>query len=112
MEFTTRQREGITILEVKGKITIGKGDVALRDSIQQILDDGGRKILLDLGATKKMDSSGLGELLAGKATVTEHGGELRLMNLPRKIQNVLGVAQLIAVYDIFEDEEEAVASFR
>ncbi len=111
MEITKRQRQDITILEPKGKITIGKGDVALRDSIQQVLDSGGRKILIDLGATKKMDSSGLGELVAAHATVTERGAELRLMNLSRKLKNVLGITQLITVYDIFDDEEEAVASF-
>lgn len=111
MEITKRKREDITILEPKGKMTIGKGDIALRESIQQVLDDGARKILINLDGTKKMDSSGLGELLAALTTVTELGGQLRLMNLPSKVQDLLGSTQLIAVYDIYDDEDEAVASF-
>ena len=111
MEVTKRTRDGITILGPKGKITIGKGDIALRDSIQQALAGGAKKILIDLGSTKKMDSSGMGELVAARARVIEHGAELKLMNLPKKIKNVLGIAQLITAYDIFDEEEEAVGSF-
>jgi anti-sigma B factor antagonist len=111
MEIKTRQRGDVTILEPRGKITIGKGDVALRDSIQQALEGGAKKILIDLNGTKKMDSSGMAELVAAKASVTEHSGELKLMRVPSKIQNVLGITQLIMLYDLFEDEEEAVASF-
>ena len=111
MEVSKRIRNDITILEPKGKITIGKGDVALRDSIQEALDSGATKILIDLSSTKRMDSSGMGELVAARAKVTDHRAELKLMRLPKRIQNVLGIAQLITAYDIFDDEEEAVSSF-
>jgi anti-sigma B factor antagonist len=111
MEVTKRTHADITILEPKGKITIGKGDVALRDSIQAALEGGAKKILVDLGSTKKMDSSGMGELVAARAKVVENGAELKLMKLPKKIENVLGVTQLISVYDIYDDEIDALASF-
>ena len=111
MEVMKRTREDITILEPKGKITIGKGDIALRDSIQDALDGGAKKILIDLRSTKRMDSSGMGELVAARAKVVEHGAELKLMKLPKKIKNVLGIAQLISAYDIFDEEEEAASSF-
>lgn len=112
MEVTTRHREGVTILEPKGRITIGKGDVALRNAIHETLAAGSAKILIDLRSTSRIDSSGIAEIVAARKAVEQREGKLALMNLPPKIENILGVTQIITVLDVYKDEEEALASFR
>ncbi|MGH9465419.1 MAG: STAS domain-containing protein, partial [Thermoanaerobaculia bacterium] len=94
MKISSRQREGITILQPQGKITIGVGDVALRDAVHQALDAGGRKILLDLGSVTTVDSSGIGEMVSAFTTVTNRGGQLKLLNLPPKVTDILQITQL------------------
>lgn len=111
MKLATRERDGITILAPKGKITIGEGDIELRESIHRALNEGFQKILIDLKGATRMDSSGIAELVAAYTMVTGHGGELKLLNLPRKIEDVLGVTQIVSVFDVFDSEEEAVASY-
>ena len=111
MKFSKREVGDITILEPKGKITIGSGDVALRGALDEIIQAEGSKILLDLKGVKKMDSSGLGELIAAHNSVTEAGGSIKLVNLPSKLYGVLGITQIVSVFDVFDDESEALASF-
>lgn len=111
MKVDVRQREGVTILEPKGKITIGAGDVALRDAVAEALEAGGRNILLDLHQVSTIDSSGVGEMVSGYTTVTNRGGKLKLLNLPAKVVDILQITQLITVFETFDDEDEAVASF-
>lgn len=112
MKMSMRQREGVTILEPRGKITIGEGDVALRESVQEALKAGGRDILIDLGSTTTMDSSGIGELVSAYTTVTNRGGTLKLLHLPPKVQNILQITQLVTVFEVFDNEDEAVTSFK
>jgi len=112
MKFSKRESEGVTILEPKGKITIGAGDVALRGALDEIIQGGASKVLLDLKGVKKMDSSGLGELIAAHNSVTAVGGVIKLMNLPPKLHGILGITQIVSVFDVFDDEREALASFR
>jgi anti-sigma B factor antagonist len=112
MKISQRQVGDVTILEPKGKITIGAGDVMLRDAIDAATRGGNSKVLLDLHGVSKMDSSGLGELLAAHNAVSSEGGTIRLMNLPSKLYNVLGITQIVSVFDVFDDEQEAVNSFR
>ena len=111
MKVASRHREGVTILEPKGKITIGLGDIALRDAIMEALDAGALKILLDLNEVSTIDSSGVGEMVSAYTTVTNRGGKLKLLNLPPKVQDILQITQLITVFEVFDDEDEAVASF-
>ena len=111
MNVTTRHREGITILDFKGKITIGVGDIALRDAVIEALDAGSRNLLINLKDVSTIDSSGVGELVASYTTVTNRGGNLRLLNIPPKVMDILQITQLITVFDSFDDEDEAVASF-
>jgi anti-sigma B factor antagonist len=111
MRVNVRQREGVTILDLKGKITIGVGDVALRDSIHQALDAGATKILVNLQDVSTIDSSGVGELVSAYTTATNRGGKLKLMNLPPKVADILQITQLITVFDVFDDEDEALRSF-
>ena len=111
MKINARNREGVTILDVKGRITIGVGDVMLRDAVIEALEAGSRNLLLNLQAVSTIDSSGVGELVSSYTTVTNRGGRLKLLNLPPKIMDVLQVTQIITVFDVFDDENEAVASF-
>ena len=111
MKVDVRHREGVTILEPKGKITIGAGDVALRDAVAEALEAGGRNILLDLHQVSTIDSSGVGEMVSAYTTVTNRGGKLKLLNLPAKVVDILQITQLITVFDTYENEDEAVDSF-
>ena len=111
MKISTREIGNVTFVEPKGKITIGSGDVLLRDTIDEALSSGAKNILVDLKGVSKMDSSGLGELVAAHNTVTTNGGTIKLVNIPSKIYNIFGVSQIISVLDVFDDIDEAVASF-
>ena len=111
MKILKREIGNITILEPKGKILIGAGDVELRQAIDESLSQGADNLLLDFKGVSKMDSSGIGELIASHNTVVEKGGTLKLMNMPPKLLNVFGATQIVTVLDIFDDESEALASF-
>jgi anti-sigma B factor antagonist len=111
MKIGVRQRQGVTVLEPKGKITIGSGDIALRDSVIEALDSGSRKILINLKDVSTIDSSGIGELVAAYTTVTNRGGKLKLVGLPPKVNDILQITQLVTVFEVMESEEEAVDSF-
>ena len=111
MKIDKRSRGDVTILEVEGKITIGKGDVALRDAVHQALSDGAKKIVMNLGSVSTVDSSGVGELVSAFTTVTNRGGKLKLLNLPPKVNDILQITQLITVFEVFDNEDEAVGSF-
>lgn len=111
MKIEKRERDGVTILDVEGKITIGKGDVALREAVHQALADGARKLLIDLGDVATIDSSGVGELVSAFTTVTNRGGKLKLVNLPPKVNDILQITQLITVFETFDNLDEAIASF-
>ncbi len=112
MKISMREAGNVTILEPKGKIAIGKGDVAIREAIDGALSGGKDNILLDFKAVTRMDSAGLGELVAAHKAVTQNGGAIKLMKLPSKLYNVLGMTQIVTVFDVFDDESEALASFR
>ena len=111
MNITQRQEQGVTILDVQGKITIGVGDVAVRDAVQTALASGNRDILLNLAAVSTIDSAGVGELVSAYTTVTNRGGRLKLVNLPSKVNDILQITQLITVFEVHDDEREAVDSF-
>lgn len=110
MKIEKRQRDGATILDLQGRITIGEGDVALREAVQAAIGEGATNILLNMGRVRSIDSSGVGELVAAYTTVTNRGGKLRLFSLPNRVLGVLQITQLVTVLDILEDEDEAVAS--
>jgi len=101
----------MTILALKGKITIGAGDVMLREHINNLLEQGERNILLNMAEITYMDSSGLGELISCYTSVTNRGGRLKLLNLIGKIRDLLHVTQLITIFEVYDNEAEAVASF-
>ncbi len=111
METETRRRDGVTILGLKGKITIGAGDVVLREAVAGLLADGERQIVIDMAKVTRMDSSGLGELVAAQRAAGEAGATIRLLHVPANIGEVLQITQIVTVFDIFGDEDEAVRSF-
>ena len=108
MKATTRDVNGIAIIKVDGKITIGAGDQQLRDVIANANSN---KILLDLSGVTTIDSSGIGELVGSYTTVTNKGGKLKLLHLPAKLNELLHVTQLITVFEVYENEQDALASF-
>jgi len=111
MKISSRQAQGVTILEPKGKLTIGVGDVALRDAVHGALEGGASNLLVDLSEVTTMDSSAIGELVSAFTTVTNRGGKLKLLNLPPKVQDILQITQLVTVFDVYDGEEEALSSF-
>jgi anti-sigma B factor antagonist len=111
MKMNAQHRDGVTILYPKGKITIGAGDVQLREAVHEALDAGATKLLVNLGGVTTADSSGIGEMVSAYTTVTHRNGQLKLCSLPPKVSDVLQITQLITVFDVFDTEEEALASF-
>ena len=111
MKSQIRNVDDIRIIEISGKITIGSGDVKIRELISEALDEGKAKILLNLSGVSAIDSSGIGEMVACYTTVTKRGGQLKLLKLSPKINDILQVTQLITVFDVYDTEEEAIASF-
>ncbi|MEM7052816.1 MAG: STAS domain-containing protein [Acidobacteriota bacterium] len=111
MKISARHRDNVTILDAKGKITIGVGDVALREAVHEALNAGARNVLINLADVATIDSSGIGELVSTYTTVTNRGGKLKLLGMPAKIADLMQVTQLITVFETFDDEDEAVHSF-
>jgi anti-sigma B factor antagonist len=109
--ITERQAGDVTILDMDGKVTIGEGSVALRTTIRRLLAEGKGKILLNLGGVGYIDSSGIGELVSSFTAVNKEGGTLKLLNLTQKIQDLLAITKLLTVFDVFENEGDALASF-
>jgi len=111
MKTSVRKVDGVEIISLQGKITIGSGDSQLRDLIVKALNDGSTNILLEMNAVTTIDSSGIGELVGSYTTVTNRGGKLKLLHLPPKVTDLLQVTQLITVFEVYENEQEAVKSF-
>ena len=111
MSIPARNRDGVTILEPRGKITIGAGDIALRDAVDEALAAGSLGILIDFSRVTRMDSSGMAELVAAYKRISDAGGNIKLLSLPSNIRDVLSITQIARVFDIFDDEDEAVRSF-
>jgi anti-sigma B factor antagonist len=112
MKSEIRDVGDVRVITLSGKITIGTGDVKIRELINSALDDGKSKILLDLADVSAIDSSGIGEMVACYTTVTKRDGQLKLMRLSPKINDILHVTQLITVFDVFDSEDEALSHMR
>ena len=111
MPISERKRNDVTILDIKGKITIGANEEALRDNVHRVLEGGAQKLLLNLQGVTTIDSSGVGELVSSFTSATNRGAKIKLTNLPAKINDILTITQLITVFDVYDTEDEAVASF-
>ncbi len=112
MKIEKRRDEEVSILALTGKLIIGDGDVAMREAISAELDAGVKKILLDLGGVKALDSSGLGELVRCKASAESQSATIRLLHVEDKVQEILEMTRLIGIFDTYDDPIDAIASFR
>jgi anti-sigma B factor antagonist len=110
MQTTIRQIDDIAIVGVSGRITLGEGNVMLREMVRELMDKGSKKILLDLGEVQYVDSSGVGELVRTYTTVRNQGGEFKLVNLSQRVNDLLQMTRLCAVFDIEKDEASALKS--
>jgi len=112
MQLEEHASGDVTVITVTGDITLNKGgDVLLKDKIQSLLQQGKKKLLLDLGKVSYVDSAGLGQLVQVYATAKHHGGALKLVNLTKRLKDLLVVSKLLTVFDSYESESEAIASF-
>ena len=111
MKASNRQVDGITVVDMSGRITLGEGSVVLRDAIRDLISKGQKKILLNLGDVTYIDSSGIGELVSAFTAVRREGGELKLLNLTKKVHDLLQITKLYTVFDIKDDEATAIKAF-
>jgi anti-sigma B factor antagonist len=101
----------VVILDLKGKITLGEGDELLKDKVNSLVNQGYKKIVLNLAAVPYIDSAGLGEVVRTYTTVSRQGGSLKLLNLTKRITDLLSITKLLTVFETFDTENDAVRSF-
>ena len=112
LSIHSREVDGVTVLDMSGRITLGEGSVQLRDAVRDLIGKGQTGILLNLGDVNYIDSSGLGELVSAFTTAKNQSGEVKLLSLTRKVKDVLQLTKLYTVFDIYDDEASAIASFK
>ena len=112
LEVKERQAGDVTILDMIGSVRIGEGSIALRDNVRRLSSEGKKNVLLNLGGVNYMDSTGVGELIANYTTLRREGGQLKLLNLTDKIQNLLVITKLLTVFDSYDNEAEALNSYK
>jgi anti-sigma B factor antagonist len=111
LNSSTRQVEGVSIVDLSGRITLGDASAVVRDVINDLLGKGNKKVLLNLGGVDYIDSSGIGLLVSSFTTVRSQGGELKLVNLSKRIGDLLKITKLYSLFDVKDDEAAAIASF-
>lgn len=111
MKIETRTVGDVQILDCSGKITLGEGTMAIRNTVREALKNGSKKIILNLADVNYIDSSGIGELVSSYTTVTNQGGQLKLLNLTKKIHELLAITKLLTVFHVFDSEQAALSSF-
>ena len=111
MQIEERQTGSVMILDLEGKLTIGEGDELLKDKINSVLHQGHRNLLLNLADVPYVDSAGLGQMVSTLHTVNRQGGKLKLLNLTKRIEDLLSITKLLTVFDAFDNEQEALDSF-
>jgi|SRR5215831_4310143 len=112
MDIRERAVDAVTVLDLSGKVVLGEGDVQIKERIKELLADGQGKILLNLGDVTYIDSAGLGALISSYATVKRENGQMKLVNLTKRVQDLLAITKLITVFETFDNEEEGIASFK
>ena len=111
MKATVRQVDSVTVIDMSGRITLGEGCTQLRELIRELMGKGQNRLLLNLADVTYIDSSGIGELVSGFTTVSNQGGQLKLLNLTKKVHDLLQITKLYTVFDVYDDEAKAVTSF-
>ena len=112
LNMKERQAGDVTVLDMDGKITIGDGSVALRGAIKRLLDEGKKKVLLNLAGVGYIDSSGIGELVSSYTSINNAGGQLKLLRLTQKLQDLLTITKLLTVFDVYDSEADALTSYK
>src|SRR5712691_1504566 len=112
LNISARQAGVVIVLDMGGKIAIGEGSVDLRTFIRRLLEEGKKKILLNLAGVGYIDSSGIGELVSSYTAINKDGGQLKLLNLTQKLRDLLTITKLLTVFDVYDSEEEALNSFK
>jgi anti-sigma B factor antagonist len=111
MQIEERKVGDVVVLDLKGKITLGEGDELLKDKVNSLVNQGHKKVILNLADVPYIDSAGLGEVVRTYTTVSRQGGSLKLLNLTKRITDLLSITKLLTVFETFESENEAVRSF-
>jgi anti-sigma B factor antagonist len=111
MTANIRRIEGVNIVDLSGRITIGEGTMVLKDAVRNLLQRNEKKILLNLADVSYIDSSGIGELVSSFTTVGNQGGKLKLLNLTKKVHDLLSITKLLTVFEVFDDEAKAIQNF-
>lgn len=111
VKITHRQVGDVTVVDANGRITLGEGASVFRDMIKDLATKGNKKILINLSDVSYIDSSGIGEMVSSFTTVTNHGGQLKLLGLTKRVKDLLQITKLYTVFEVFEDESAAVRSF-
>jgi anti-sigma B factor antagonist len=111
MQIAERSVGDVVVLDVKGRITLGEGDEVLKDKVNTLVNQGKKKIILNLADVPYVDSAGLGEIVRTYTTVSRQGGSLKLLNLTKRISDLLSITKLLTVFETFDAEKEAIASF-
>ncbi len=111
VKLTTRQVGDVTVIDAVGRITLGEGSSTFRDAVRDLANQGHKKILLNLGEVSYIDSSGIGEMVSSFTTVTNHGGQLKLLNLTKRVKDLLQITKLYTVFEVHDDEAAAIRSF-
>ena len=111
LKMSTREVNGIIIVDLSGRLTMGEASAAIRDEIRDQTSQGFRKILMNLADVSYIDSAGLGELTASYTSVKNRGGELKLLNLTKRVHDLMQITKLYTVFDVYDDEKKAIASF-
>jgi anti-sigma B factor antagonist len=112
MEISERNVGKLTVLDLSGKITLGEGDVLLKDKLYSLLNQGRKDVLLNLAKVQYVDSAGLGAIVAAYTTMTRDGGSLKLSNVTKKLQDLLAITKLLTVFETFDSEDEALRSYK
>lgn len=112
LAIASRDVDGVTVLDLSGRITLGEGSVQARDAVRELIGRGQKNILLNLGEVNYIDSSGLGELVSAYTTAKNQGASLKLLNLTKKVKDVLQLTKLYTVFDIYDDEATAISSYK
>jgi anti-sigma B factor antagonist len=111
LQISKRNADGVLVLDLKGPITIGEGNIDLHRMIRSLVEQNEKRILLNLGDVTYIDSSGLGELVAGYTSVERNGGEMKMVNLTKRVTELMMITKLLTVFDVFDDEATAIKSF-
>jgi anti-sigma B factor antagonist len=111
VKLSTRQVGDVTVVDAVGRITLGEGASTFRDSVRDLASNGHKKLLLNLAEVSYIDSSGIGEMVSGFTTVTNQGGQVKLLNLTKRVKDLLQITKLYTVFEVFDDEAAAVRSF-